>query len=268
MDYMYTPAAAAEDARTFLNAWGNLVRELYLPLVEPFTPFLLRVHESAPPLELLTRFLAVANLAAHPHIAPMPDFEREEYNPSHAEQVDLIGFFPTILNAVYRYASGGESYSEGFDVFDAVLTNFTYLAGPSFVFRAGKRPGDRSEVEEKLLSEKVSPRFATAVRLYSARQDFERAFFWSLVTGDPELYTVPAPTISVLSGLSYPYIIKLIKTEKIPARKDHAGWRIPAIEAAKFFNERNEAPEWLKQTTISIASRVATAKKGSEEGRE
>jgi hypothetical protein len=258
-----TPEAAREDAQLFLLAWDRFIRRMYFDLADPVRDFLYRVYESLPPKEFLIRFLAAAGLATHPDILPpaLPIHQPEPIKNRDAPRwsCDYAALATVAVEAVYRYAQGGEPYPEGLHAFEKMLHNFLYLSGPAFVFRLGKK-ADRAEVEHKLLSEKVSPRFAFAVRLYRARRNFEHSLKWSLVLADPGLASVSAPSLALLSGLSYSYIIKLIKTGRLPARKVEGTWHIPVVDAAKFLAEREDCPEWLRRSITSIVSAVAAAK--------
>ncbi|MDK2784778.1 MAG: hypothetical protein PWR11_644 [Bacillota bacterium] len=262
-----TPEAAREDAEFFLTSWAVLIREMYLDLAEPFRDFLHLVYEDMPPKEFLVRFLAAAGLAEHPEILPPAPSPERFTDPKERDAFRMFyrldAFVPVVFDSLYRYATGGKSSEEQLEVFEKILHNFLYLSGPAFVFRMGKK-ADRAEVEYKLLSDKVSPRFAFAVRLYRARREFERALLWSLLSGNPKLVPISAPSLALLSGLSYTYIIKLIKTGKLSAWKTDGSWRISAIDAVRFLEAREDTPKWLRQVIVEIASTSAAAKTREE----
>ncbi len=244
-----TPEAAREDTEKFLTAWDVAVRKFYSLLAFPFRPLTDRVFDALPPKEFLLRFLAAAGLASHPEVA-LPPLYPDRNEPRAC--FDLAALLPLAFTAVYAYAVGGEAPPERMrEAVEVSLRSFSYLHNPAFAFRTAKEAGE-GEVEQKLLSEKVSPRLAFAVRLYRARYDFETSLRFSLVLADPALATVSAPSLSLLSNLSYSYIIKLIKTKKLPARKQNGTWHIPVVDAAKMLLRRNDSPDWLRRAISEI----------------
>jgi len=236
---MLTNEAAVEDANKWFISFGQLFREVYFRLAEPFRDSLFPLYlEDAKPEEIFQRVLATINLYPHPNIAPLEDIP----------VFDTLKYLKYVLIEMYNYTRG-EDISD-LSRIDITLTHYCIATRnlASFKFLP-------TELEtDKVLESLISPRFAQALKMFRARITIESAL--NLTRKDIRTHMDPT-TLAILGGVAYTYIIKLIKTGKLSAWKEKNSkfWHIPVIDAVEWLLTRPNCPIWLKRYLKSHAQK-------------
>jgi len=263
--YKLTEAAALEDCERFLTSLGNLFKELFYRLGEPVRDIIFPYLDEVPAKTLLRRTLAAVGLSVDPEVKPpcrsLPkDFSEEELD-SFRFRVDILAYAPHIFSFVYKFATGvSEKEIPECNEYQIYFANWLQALERLAFFDFPVPHTTRREVEDYMYSKLVSPRFAYALRLYSARSSFVNSYKWTVITGNPRLYAVSAQSLAHVAQISYSYVIKLIKQERFNAFKEKGGiWRIPVLEAVEFLLERPNCPQWVKELKQMAVVRVPPA---------
>lgn len=131
---------------------------------------------------------------------------------------------------------------------------------------------------DEVLSTAVSPRFMYALRMLTLRQHVVGSLtppYVIDIQGQPVEYTplppeqlskeiatileesntLSAPDLAFLASVSYPFVTKLVRAGKIPARKKGKFILIPIETAVAFAISRSTAPKWLR--TLANREKIA-----------
>lgn len=229
---LLTDTAAEEDAKKWFKSLGLIFTKIYFYFAEPFRHYLFPVLERIEHEELFKRVLSVVNLYPYPGV----NFIEEK------PQFNSLEMLIYTLRQMYSYVRGEDIRKP--HLIDATITNYciaTRLLAPVIL--------STPELEtDKLFEKLVSPRFFYALKMFYARRRFEYALKFKF-KGVESMGTVDTVTLSELGGVSYPYIIKLIKTGKLKAKKAENGkhWEIDIIDAVEWLLTRPNCPNWLKK---------------------
>lgn len=192
---------------------------------------------------------------------------------------DFLGLFKVTVTDVYAYITsdfGDRGIDNETRHCISKWSSLAYKLYPTLkgipTTRAGQstRRVDINVVTDQVLSLAVSPRFATALRMLELRDIVESSFRVPMEldeNGEPEeivdlqpLEELPPETAEVirdrmsiapsdlafLAGVSHPYVTKLFRAGKLPARKKDRFILIPVETAVAFVISRPVYPEWIK----------------------
>ena len=222
---LLTTEAAREDTNLWLQHLGKCVRNAYYDFCW-YDKIMLGYLDYIPPEELLKRFLAAANLYPLPHLNA-----KDNYEPL----IDVIKPLYMAVESMYAYSSGNNITNNSF--IDEILLYYIQITEKlSPLYSIGMRKGDEA------LEAFISPRFAYAYKMYRIRNHFT-----NLVSFPDSNKGVSPPEVATVAGVAYTYIIKLIKTKKLYARKanDSKNWIIPINSALEWLMNRSNCPSWI-----------------------
>lgn len=244
---LLTDDAALEDTHRWFASFGQIFKNIYLRLGEPFRYFIFPYMDKIQPEEMFQRVLSVANL--YPHHKNNNQLEFSISNEVNIEPpvFDSFNNLYQSIKCVYSYARGD------LDVYyynntDYTIKNYCYVIKQMSSFHITLSELDKTS--NKILETLISPRFVYALNMYNARKDIEGAYNMRIEENDFNASITPT-TLATIGNVSYQYIIKLIKTHKLNAWKEKGTnfWEIALDDSLKWLLSRPNPPEWIKKLT-------------------
>lgn len=259
-----TDEAAQEDADRFIEVMGSVFKEIFKSLL------LIPSLEEKRPKEILDDIFKIL---------------LHYYNNNLSNKKSELDEFCDALKAIYSYARG-EAKSNNMDSAKDMIERWSYVLRKllaSFKIYDSKPKFDRlkhieiSVESEKVFSKAISVRFTEALKMFRIRNHIERAYFLKMVGDKKALielskegqgvdffnekgeitvegvkalelaYSISSSDLAYLASVHYTYIIKLIRTNKMPACKDNDSkfWQIPILGAVYWLRTRPNSPKWI-----------------------
>lgn len=256
---LLTEEAAREDAERFTTSLARILREVivYYMLFPSDIHFLYRHRKEQ--LEQLSE----------------KDFLNAIFH-AMGVMIDAFELLKFSLRKIYAYASGAEendkeeidSAGELVDMWGMMLWKLYMVFDPhQSTYIDFTSPVVEINIQtQEVFAKTVSLRFMHALRMYRLRRRIEKAVAFlrehrylqersTLFQNFQEnpglipMLTISPSSLAFLANVSYPYITKLIREQKLHAYKqpDSRFWAIPVREAIAFAVNRDDCPGWLKR---------------------
>ncbi|WP_333871263.1 hypothetical protein [Desulforamulus putei] len=246
--------AALVDSQLWINFLGKCIRQIYYFFGNFAKDTLLNYYlDLASDDEILFYFLDTVNIC---HIN-IPSIKLHvELSPSNLiPKYDFKAILNDLVINMYEFGSGGEINIPHFEL-EKNINNYMELTRRlSAMLYPTPQRGENS------LENLISPRLVYGYKMFRIRLEFNCKLKdylnfknQNINTYDKDILAftsnigISPNDLALLAGVAYTFIIKLIKTNKLPAIKDSNGknWLIPVNHAIKWLTTRPNCPKWVK----------------------
>jgi hypothetical protein len=239
--YVLNRRAAEEDAKKYITMCGEMMREIICDFTAAEPILVLGDYDQMPGEEVFARFLYGFRLA------PLKNSYLDDQRVSVGR--NLMNSITYNFQVGYDYAAGGSSdpgeYGLAFAEIEAFLTLSSVFNKITAAVK-GAYPSKPGRLIEDNILELISPRYAYAVALATARSQFTASVYFAKKI-DTNSNGITPRVLYTLAGVSNGYIMQLIREDKLPAEKKDGLWHISTLHALAWLQSRNNCPDWVKK---------------------
>lgn len=233
--YVLDKKAAEEDSQKYISKSGDMMRDLVYDITAAQRDFVWETLDHMPGDVVFFRIFYGFGLA------PL----KNSYYEDSPIKINLAESIKYTFRCGYDYAAGGDINTQ-IDQIEAFLKlsyiyNQITAATQGYIYMA--KPGRM--VEDTIL-ETISPRYAHAVALATARSQFTTSVFYAKKI-DSSSTGVKPRVLYTLAGVTNGYIMQLIREGKLPAEKRDGLWNISTLHALTWLQNRDNCPDWVKK---------------------
>lgn len=241
--YVLDREAAEEDAQKYITKCGNMMRDLLYDFSMARMNVVWENLDYIPGDEVFTRFLYGFNLAPlkNSYYNDTVDVDVDVDRVVNVNLVESIGY---TFFCGYSYAAGGDiSNNTEIEAFLRLSNVYSKLTAATQGYIYMAKPGRM--VEDSIL-ETVSPRYAHAVALATARSQFTISVIYARKIDATSAGITPR-VLYTLAGVTNGYIMQLIREDKLIADKKDGLWSISTLSALAWLQNRDNCPDWVKK---------------------